>query len=81
MPDVNEIMTTSEVAKYLKVSKSQVRNFVNREFLPMPIVYLTPVTPRFIKFKVDEWVEELNRRETEDLSEEKLRAEYEDSRK
>lgn len=77
MPDVNEIMTISEVAKYLKVSKSQIRNFVNREFLPMPIVYLTPATPRFVKFKVDQWVLEMDKRETEDLQLEHLREDAE----
>jgi len=73
MPEINEIMTIIEVAKYLKVSKSQVNNFMRRDFDPIPHVYLTRVTPRFIKSKVDAWVITTEQRETEDLKLDHLR--------
>ena len=81
MPEINEIMTITEVAKYLKVSKSQVNNFMRREFNPLPTIYLTPASPRIIKSQLDEWVIETNRREAEDLQLEHLREDAEQAEK
>lgn len=68
----NEIMTVSDVAKYLQVSRSKVYELISKMEDPLPIITKIGVaSPRFLKDQVDAWLsgvfEEEHRDREEDV--------------
>lgn len=70
-------MTLKETAQYLKISLRQLYRYIGQEFNPLPVVYLSPASPRVVKAKLDEWVKDIEQRAGEDLQLEHLREDAE----
>lgn len=79
MNDYPPIMTVREVTKYLNISTSQVYRYTERSFDPMPCVVLSVNTTRIVKAKLDEWIERQEKRETEDLKNDHLKEDSDQS--
>ena len=52
-----QLMTIEDVAEYLKVSRSQVKRFMNADVNPLPVMHVSERAPRISLVELKKWVE------------------------